>query len=291
MCISILFPVVANAIRVFGIILTGYLTDMEHAAGADHLIYGWIFFALVIVCLLGIGELLREKHLPEINNQNEVAYAEQGGVKTYFLPLVSILVLMLLFFAWFNVINGQLNQSKSSLGTTINLGALLGEDFDQSANKHTSTWKPEFNQPYQEWQFHKDLNGETVDVYMVWYPSGHGELINSLNRLYPEKAWTLDSKSTFALDDGQIMDLSIIVNPRNKRLLSYWYVIDGKLFTNNQKAKIYETYKILMGSYVGSGLIAISQTTDNVSVQKDIVSFSTLTQDNIELLSQYFAIK
>ena len=33
---------------------------MEHAAGADHLIYGWFFFAFVIVCLLGIGELIRE---------------------------------------------------------------------------------------------------------------------------------------------------------------------------------------------------------------------------------------
>jgi hypothetical protein len=63
------------------------------------------------------------------------------------------------------------------------------------------------------------------------------------------------------------------------------------LFTSNRNAKLYEIYKILMGSYEGSGLIAISQTTDNVSVKKDILSFVVLTQDNIELLNQYFDLK
>ena len=33
----------------------------------------------------------------------------------------------------------------------------------------------------------KELNAVLVDVYVVWYPAGHGELINTQNRLYPEK--------------------------------------------------------------------------------------------------------
>ena len=125
----------------------------------------------------------------------------------------------------------------------------------------------------------------------MWYPRGHGELINSLNRLYPEQAWTLKSKSGLKLDDDNVIDISVIVNPRGKRLLSYWYVIDGKVFTNNRKAKLYEIYKILMGSYVGSGLIAISQETDNVSVQQDTATFSAITRNNIQELSQYFNIE
>jgi hypothetical protein len=60
------------------------------------------------------------------------------------------------------------------------------------------------------------------------------------------------------------------------------------VFTNNRMAKLYEIYKILMGSYVGSGLVAISQTTDNVSIQQDTRSFAELTKDNIKPLSQYF---
>jgi len=50
--LAILYPILANAIRVYGIILTGHLTDMQHAVGADHLIYGWFFFAMVIIILV-----------------------------------------------------------------------------------------------------------------------------------------------------------------------------------------------------------------------------------------------
>jgi hypothetical protein len=79
-----------------------------------------------------------------------------------------------------------------------------------------------------------------------------------------------------------------IVNPRGKRLLSYWYVVDGKMFTNNRMAKLYEIYRILMGSYVGSGLVAISQVTNISSEQQDLLSFAALTRDTLSGLNQYF---
>jgi exosortase A len=284
MGISIIFPIIANAIRVFGIIMTGYLSDMEYAVGADHLIYGWVFFSLVIVCLLGLGELIREKHFTAEKSQTETTSSKGLSVKSCYQSSVSIIAVMLLFLVWFNSINSQLNVP----GTSDNLSASLQAEQDLFSATYLSAWKPEFTQPYQEFQFLRQINNVPVDVYVVWYPRGHGELISSLNRLYPEKAWTLHSKSTYPLDDGQNMDLATIVNPRSKRLLSYWYVIDGKVFTNNRMAKLYEIYKILMGSYVGSGLVAISQTTDNVSIQQDTRSFAELTKDNIKPLSQYF---
>jgi exosortase A len=284
MVISIVFPIIANAIRVFGIIMTGYLSDMEYAVGADHLIYGWVFFSLVIVCLLGLGELIREKHVTAEKSQTDTTSSKGLSVKSCYQSSVSIIAVMLLFLVWFNAINTQLNVP----GTEDNLSASLQAEQDLSSATYISAWKPEFTQPYQEFQFLRQINNVPVDVYVVWYPRGHGELISSLNRLYPEKAWTLESKSIYQLDDGQNMDLMTIVNPRSKRLLSYWYVIDGKVFTNNRMAKLYEIYKILMGSYVGSGLVAISQTTENVSIQQDTRSFAELTKDNIKPLSQYF---
>jgi exosortase A len=289
--ISILFPVIANGIRVFGIILTAYFTDMEYAAGADHLIYGWIFFSLVLVCLLGIGELIRDKQFTAATIKTEAASFSRISVKACYQSSTITIILMMIFLVWFNLIDGQLNQSQNAPVIDIHLSDLLEAGQDLPIKNYTSTWKPKFNQPYQEIQFKKELNGVPVDVYVVWYPTGHGELINTQNRLYQEKSWTLKSKSGFQLGDGQSMDLSVIVNPQGTRLLSYWYVIDGKLFTSNRNAKLYEIYKILMGSYVGSGLIAISQTTDNVSVQKDTASFMVLTQDNVEPLNQYFDFK
>ncbi|WP_339722066.1 exosortase A [uncultured Paraglaciecola sp.] len=284
MGISILFPIIANAIRVFGIILTGYLTDMEHAVGADHLIYGWVFFSLVIVCLLGIGELIREKQLTANASESESRSTAVFNVKTCYRSSISIVALMLVFFVWFNSISTQLTVP----ATEHNLSDSL-EAEQQASNAHNNNaWKPEFNQPYQEFQFVRQLNNVPVDIYMVWYPKGQGELISSLNRLYPEKAWTLESKSSYMLNDGQNMGLSTIVNPRGKRLLSYWYVVDGKMFTNNRMAKLYEIYRILIGSYVGSGLVAISQVTSNTTESQDLISFAKLTQDALSELNQNF---
>ncbi|MEI8648950.1 exosortase [Paraglaciecola sp. Hal342] len=93
-CISILFPIIANAIRVFGIILTGHLTNMEHAVGADHLIYGWVFFSLVIVCLIGLGELIREKS-SELKPETPLAIPLVSSNQVYIKATVTISVAML----------------------------------------------------------------------------------------------------------------------------------------------------------------------------------------------------
>lgn len=287
MLISILFPIIANAIRVFGIILTGYLTDMEHAVGADHLVYGWIFFSLVIVCLLGIGELIREKQITAKTAQETTKIPTVFSIKNCYQSSASIIAIMLGFFLWFNSIHSQLHTP----ATKHNLSASLATEQKASNTRNTNVWQPEFDSPYQEFQFVRQFNKVPVDVYMVWYPKGQGELISSLNRLYPEKAWTLETTSHYQLQDGQSMAVSTIVNPRGKRLLSYWYVIDGRLFTDKRKAKLYEIYRILIGSYVGSGLVALSQVTSNTSESQDAKSFAALTQNNLADLNQHFVFE
>ena len=46
------FPVLANGVRAWGTIWVAYLTDKRYAVGFDHVVYGWIFFALVIVIVM-----------------------------------------------------------------------------------------------------------------------------------------------------------------------------------------------------------------------------------------------
>ena len=59
--LSFVVPIVANGMRAYGIVVIGYMSDMEHATGADHLIYGWVFFAFVLILLFLFGELFKEK--------------------------------------------------------------------------------------------------------------------------------------------------------------------------------------------------------------------------------------
>ena len=70
MAISIVVPVFANWVRAYLIVMLGHLSENRIAAGADHLIYGWVFFAVVIGLLYTIGA--RWAEAPQ-------AVAPQGG--------------------------------------------------------------------------------------------------------------------------------------------------------------------------------------------------------------------
>lgn len=55
MGVALLVPLVANWLRAYGIVLLGHLSGNELATGVDHLIYGWVFFGIVIMAMLLIG--------------------------------------------------------------------------------------------------------------------------------------------------------------------------------------------------------------------------------------------
>jgi exosortase A len=58
--VSIAVPVVANWLRAYLIVLLGHLSGNRIAAGADHLIYGWIFFGVVIALMFLVGARFSE---------------------------------------------------------------------------------------------------------------------------------------------------------------------------------------------------------------------------------------
>jgi exosortase A len=55
MVAAVVVPVLANGLRAFGTIYAAHLTSVEAATGFDHVVYGWVFFGLVMAAVLGIG--------------------------------------------------------------------------------------------------------------------------------------------------------------------------------------------------------------------------------------------
>ena len=53
--VSFIVPVVANWLRAYMIVMIGHLSGNKLAAGVDHLIYGWVFFGIVIITMFAIG--------------------------------------------------------------------------------------------------------------------------------------------------------------------------------------------------------------------------------------------
>lgn len=55
MAMALVVPVIANGVRAFGTIYAAHLTSVEAATGFDHIVYGWVFFGLVMALVLAIG--------------------------------------------------------------------------------------------------------------------------------------------------------------------------------------------------------------------------------------------
>ncbi|MBA6412707.1 exosortase A [Parahaliea sp. F7430] len=58
--LSLFVPILANALRAYFIVMLGHLSSGKLAAGVDHLVYGWVFFGLVMLLLFWIGSFWAE---------------------------------------------------------------------------------------------------------------------------------------------------------------------------------------------------------------------------------------
>lgn len=61
---SVLVPVIANGLRAYMIVMIAHLSDMRLATGVDHLIYGWVFFGIVITVMFVVGAIWRDPPAP-----------------------------------------------------------------------------------------------------------------------------------------------------------------------------------------------------------------------------------
>jgi hypothetical protein len=53
MAACVIVPIFANGVRAWATIYVAQFIGGERATGFDHIVYGWIFFAIVLAALLG----------------------------------------------------------------------------------------------------------------------------------------------------------------------------------------------------------------------------------------------
>lgn len=97
--LGLLVPLIANGIRVYLIIMIAHWGNVEAATGFDHLVYGWIFFFVILAALFTIGNRWQDP-MPELDVEKETAArqlpfsfnANSLLVFAIAIPLCSILV-------------------------------------------------------------------------------------------------------------------------------------------------------------------------------------------------------
>jgi exosortase A len=95
---SILTPIIANGFRALGIVVLGHILGSAQAAATDHILYGWIFFTIVILLLAGAGMPFRQD--PGLAPEAETPLAPlPAGLHRLAAPLTAAIAVLVLALA------------------------------------------------------------------------------------------------------------------------------------------------------------------------------------------------
>lgn len=162
--VSILVPIVANWFRAYLIVLLGHLSDNKLAAGADHIIYGWVFFGLVIMLMFFIGARWSEAEAvlpPDTSRQSR-----RAGVAPGRMPAVALGAALLLIapqIAWWLVANGEHEGVP-----TLSHPSILADGWELDGND-TTRWTPEFHGAATQFNRSYKRQGQNVGLFVAYY--------------------------------------------------------------------------------------------------------------------------
>nr|WP_136251741.1 exosortase A [Ningiella ruwaisensis] len=253
--LSVVFPIIANALRVYGIILIAHLSDMKHAVGADHIIYGWFFFAFVLVCLLGIGELIRKierrKHKREAPPETEKSALITARVEARPVLLVALFASLLLFL--FQDYRMQHAQAPQLTDTKLKLPQSTFTPVDRSIN-----WQPQFVNAYNEQLKTYSTQNGNIHLYKAVFAGDKGEVVSSMNKIYRQENWTLVKRRKVDIDNSTVIE-EIIAGPGGEQmLLYYWYVMDSQILSGSAQVKLMQAWLKLQGLKPPSAFVALA---------------------------------
>ncbi len=179
MLLALLVPIAANGLRAFMIVMIGHFSGMELAVGVDHLIYGWVWFGIVMFVMFWIGSFWQQKSPVSETPQaspltGQAVNAKRVGVVAFCAALVLLAPILLL---------QKINSSELNPEKTIHLPAIVG---DWQQQEHAlSTWQPEYRGASQIITATYRQQDQVAGVHIAFFANQQqgAELVNSSHRL------------------------------------------------------------------------------------------------------------
>tara|TARA_R110001583_G_scaffold180049_2_gene337045 strand:- start:1077 stop:2645 length:1569 start_codon:yes stop_codon:yes gene_type:complete len=255
---ALLVPVLANGIRAYGIVLIAHLSEMKYATGVDHLIYGWLFFGLVMGLMFWVGSYWRDPE-PALNTQQETSVeAITPTATSHRLPLYITIIAL---FSLIGLANAQLNKTLATPELADYQLSLPDWKTDTAAK---NDWKPAFIGADRTLLQHFRKADRSVGLFIGDYQSEaqDKELINQMNQINSAKNWTIHSRSGIAVSLGTFQ-LPLIVTELHhisgiKRKVWHWFQAYNQFANNGLQVKLWQALSRLSGSAYLSSVYAIA---------------------------------
>jgi exosortase A len=268
--VSILVPIVANWLRAYMIVMLGHYSGNTIAVGVDHLIYGWVFFGVVIMLMFVIGARWAEPDSLVNINVDQIGLEKPPFSATrLWLPTAGFAALLVLP----HIALWAIDRSEGSRPVSMVAPNELSAGW-VAVDNGAEVFKPSFQNPSAEINRRYVNDGRTVGMYLGYYRNQDYDrkLVTSSNVLVvsSDQKWaqvdsgrqviTLGAQSvtvrTAALRGAALGDHTNV--DRLVAWQTYW--INGTLTSSDYLAKVYGALYRLIGRGDDSAAIIVYTT-------------------------------
>jgi EpsI family protein len=250
--------VLANGVRAYMIVMIGHLSGMKLATGVDHLIYGWVFFGIVIAVMFAVGAIWRD---PE----PEVAPARAVPGRGARLP--AVMTALLLAGAVWPIALAALEAGATGDVAPVEVRAPRPQGRWQAETRDLWDWRPAVQGTDGAlYRFYR-AGATPVGLYLGVYRRQRegGEVVNIANQMAPtgDRDWSDKeiTKRRISTPDGvlEVFQSRLASRRTAARLLVWnWYRIGSVDTSNPYVAKLLEAAYRLRGEAPAAVLIAVA---------------------------------
>lgn len=259
--VAFLVPILANWLRAYMIVMLGHVSGNKLAVGVDHLIYGWLFFGIVIMLMFWIGSRWREDFAagddaPSVVIPTRPVNADRRNSVLAVL-MVSVVVAAWPFAEWRIVANAKPDVSgigpvEPAAGWTPTASPL-------------ADWTPRYGNPSATVSSTFSRGERKVGLFMAFYRNQGDtrKLVSSSNVLVhsSDYRWLKVNGASRPLIVG---DRSLNVRTAELRgtdgdrlIVWQWYWVNGRLTASDYLAKAYTALNRLFGQGDDSAVIIV----------------------------------
>jgi EpsI family protein len=249
MLFSLILPIIANGLRAYMIVMIGHLSGMKLAVGVDHLVYGAVFFGLIIFLMFYIGSFFRD---PPPKSVSSSTHSTATVTNPSFNQQAWLFLILLVCVSIWPLSNAliQANYHVATHTPAITLN-------NSSWSEHTlptkqSDWRPSFKGAVTEsLQYYQNQNN-IIGYYQANFGNEKqgAELVNSQNLLIPnhlQNKWRIVKQSNITIPQLGLTVDAIVLKSRqeNSILLFKWYQVGNRATNSPYLAKIFQLVKKL----------------------------------------------
>lgn len=255
MLVAIAIPIVANWVRAYITVMIGYHFGSEFVQGFVHIVYGWVFFGIVILLMFAVGARWREEPVADLPSRMP---AGPRGQQRW-----ALIVPLALIAVAFPAVERFLDEPDRPYALEIPLpgAASQWQKRTQAAPDDLDYTPTSAGHRAEAYEVYADRSGRTVGLYVAYFAGQRQgrEMVMHGNRLdgVEQGGWTRIETDTEELAFGPVVHAGMRGKSDNIVDVWSWYQIDDRIVTDDYLAKAMLLIDRLTGRADASALVTI----------------------------------